>query len=203
MEKEENQRVRLTRRLLEESLLRLMREKRIENISVTELCRDAHINRATFYRYYRIPMDVMVDLARRITEEMGALIPDQEEAYYDGSYAVAICRFLWERRDTMKTVLSVTPDQELEKLFTDMFRRFWESSPYLNSHRYTSEEDRQLISTMISSGCYHMIRQWLLNDIRKTPDEIAELITRVYSCPPQKEMQNGISSGSSRVPVGD
>ena len=58
----DNQRVRLTKRLLSESLLDLMQQKDLDQISVIELCRKAGINRATFYRYYSNPVDVLQEI---------------------------------------------------------------------------------------------------------------------------------------------
>ena len=58
----ENQRIMLTKRLLKESLLRLLERKELDKISITELCREAGINRATFYRHYEIPRDILNEL---------------------------------------------------------------------------------------------------------------------------------------------
>ena len=52
MGEKQNQRVALTKRLLQESLLQLMKEKNIQNISVKELCEASGINRSTFYKHY-------------------------------------------------------------------------------------------------------------------------------------------------------
>ena len=52
MARKENQRITLTKKLLQEGLLRLLETKRLDKISVTELCREAGINRATFYNHY-------------------------------------------------------------------------------------------------------------------------------------------------------
>ena len=55
---------------------------------------------------------------------------------------------------------------------------------YLEQH-YHSERVAQarvddpdklhLISSFFCTGCYYMIREWLIRDINKTPREIAEL----------------------------
>lgn len=46
----EDRRTRLTKRLIAESLIELIKTKPVDQISVSELCRQADINRATFYR---------------------------------------------------------------------------------------------------------------------------------------------------------
>ena len=53
----ENQRMVVTKRMLKEWLLRPL-----DNIHVNELCRESGINRATFYRHYETPQDVLVSL---------------------------------------------------------------------------------------------------------------------------------------------
>ncbi|MCC8090140.1 MAG: TetR/AcrR family transcriptional regulator, partial [Oscillospiraceae bacterium] len=61
MNKKENQRVMLTKRLLKDALIRLLNGKSIDEISVTELCRESGINRSTFYHHYGSPYDVLAE----------------------------------------------------------------------------------------------------------------------------------------------
>ena len=58
MAQKENQRIALTKKLLQEGLLRLLEVKTLDKISVTELCRESGINRATFYNHYTSPQDL-------------------------------------------------------------------------------------------------------------------------------------------------
>ncbi len=60
----ESQRVRLTRRLLKESLFELLKNKSISKISVSELCVKAGINRTTFYAHYGSQYDVLQDIGK-------------------------------------------------------------------------------------------------------------------------------------------
>ena len=55
----DDQRVALTKRLLKEGLFRLLQTKDISKIGVTELCRESGINRATFYRHFEQPRDIL------------------------------------------------------------------------------------------------------------------------------------------------
>ena len=47
-----DRRVRKTRGQLRQGLVRLMREKSIQDITVKELCEECDINRGTFYLHY-------------------------------------------------------------------------------------------------------------------------------------------------------
>lgn len=181
MEIKENQRTRLTKRLLRESLLKLLESKPLQSVSVTELCRTAEINRATFYKYYAIPEDILSEIAEQITAELYAMMPESEADYYNGAFLTSICTFLWEQKDIVRLLMEAATDRKLEELFSDLFQRFWELSPYFKSHGYHTDSEHRLVSTLISSGCYHMIRLWLLEDMDKSPEEISALVTKVFS----------------------
>ncbi|MBP3434399.1 MAG: TetR/AcrR family transcriptional regulator, partial [Clostridia bacterium] len=77
----ENQRVALSKRLLKEALVRLLEKKKLDNITVFELCAEAGINRATFYRHYGIPKDLLLDLELDMVEEIRSVLkkPFQKE----------------------------------------------------------------------------------------------------------------------------
>ena len=60
----ENQRIRITKRMLREALIRLLGKKPIEKIRVQELCQEAQINRTTFYKYYGNQYDLALALLR-------------------------------------------------------------------------------------------------------------------------------------------
>ena len=69
-----NRRVLLTKMLLKEALLKLLQSKSIETINVSELCREADVNRATFYRHYNTPNDVLLDIGKELSDGMNRLV---------------------------------------------------------------------------------------------------------------------------------
>ena len=77
-----NQRISLTKQLLQDALLRLMKNRRIQEITVAELCREAGINRSTFYRHYDIPSAVLEDILYSHLQAIGkevTFLPDDRE----------------------------------------------------------------------------------------------------------------------------
>lgn len=48
----EDRRTQYSKRIIRESLFELMKEKPLDKISVTEICKKADVNRSTFYSYY-------------------------------------------------------------------------------------------------------------------------------------------------------
>jgi AcrR family transcriptional regulator len=65
MVKKTNIWVRVTQKVLQESLISLMKEKSVLNIAIKEICERAGVSRSTFYKYYHD----QYDLLRQIEEE--------------------------------------------------------------------------------------------------------------------------------------
>ena len=70
MTRKENQRIALTRRLLQEGLLRLLEHHKLEDISVTALCKEAGINRATFYNHYTSPTTLLEEMEQHLIAQL-------------------------------------------------------------------------------------------------------------------------------------
>ena len=66
----ENMRVRVTKRMLREGLLRCLKHTSIDKLSVSELCRESGVNRATFYNHYEIPKDILMEIGMEYADEI-------------------------------------------------------------------------------------------------------------------------------------
>ena len=78
--KEDDRRVRKTKARLREALVELLREKRVEEITVTELTRRADVNRGTFYCHYRDVHQMVEQLEERLRTYRQAIASGDREA---------------------------------------------------------------------------------------------------------------------------
>ena len=61
MENTDN-RVRYTKKVLQETLMKILQKKHIDKVTVKELCEEASVNRGTFYLHYSTPNDVLMEI---------------------------------------------------------------------------------------------------------------------------------------------
>lgn len=170
-----NQRIAVTKRMLHEALMQLLEEKSIDKISITELCDKAGINRATFYRHYNIPRDVLLEIEANFTEEISkyASIGLSSDAY---SYILNICSYVYENSNLIKMFIKNNSEQDLTHMMNDMFCRFLNNKEEYPNLAKLDEENVKLITSYIAGGCYFMLRQWLMEDVPKKPEEVANLL---------------------------
>ena len=54
------------------ALIRLMETRPFPTVSVTELCREADVQRSTFYAHYHNTMELLIDAVQKILEDFGS-----------------------------------------------------------------------------------------------------------------------------------
>ncbi len=177
----ENQRVVLSKRMLKEGLMALLKNKNIREISVNELCETAEINRTTFYRHYQTPHDVLIDIEldfAKLAQEK----PLPSTARGDiKKHALYLCEFLDKHRDTMKLFLQNSADNDVAVIYQRYFDLSLASRQLLYKGRPVSPEILQLRNTFFAYGIYAVIRQWILEDMPLTPEEVADLFAGSFN----------------------
>lgn len=181
MAKKENQRIILTKRLLQEGLLRLLETKELDKISVTELCRESGINRATFYNHYSSPQDLLADLETQLTEGMDQLMGYPTNTAEALVQLEAVCTYMQEHAHSIITLSRCHADADLADTFHKLNEHFPPRRPRSKLTVNMDEDSVHLTATFIYTGCYHLIREWLIKDIQKTPKEIAELLLGIIN----------------------
>lgn len=168
---EKNQRVEVTKRMLREGLLRLLETKDPDKISITELCRESGVNRSTFYRYYSLPKDILTEMQDLFIEEM----------YNDFKGSFTVCDvermfgYFLENKEIVKIFLRYNSDLDWIDLFNHFYGSFI-SKNALKAFHGLDEESSRLLFSYIAGGTSLVIRQWIMEDIPKSPKEIAEII---------------------------
>ena len=70
----EDKRIRRTKKLLRQALTRLMQQKDFQSITVTDVVREADINRGTFYAHYRDVYDLRDKIETGMIEDCRGMI---------------------------------------------------------------------------------------------------------------------------------
>ena len=177
----ENQRIAISKRLLRESLLRLLQTKELGEISITELCREAEINRATFYKYYSTPQDVLSDITMALIKEMKKIYRPLRTLDEVKTCVEKICEYVYEHADLIRLLIRANVDMEIAAAISELHQNFREDKESLGVLKGADDETLQMTAAFIGGGSYFLIRKWLLEDIRKTPEEVAELIFTILN----------------------
>ena len=169
------QRRTLTRRLIREALLELLKTQNIRKISVRELCDAAGVNRTTFYNHYNDTRDVLAEIEEKFIAQLS-----EETPLYAGPdglerHIELLCTRLQNNREVAIILMENNADPHFfDKLMTARENgSCWQQL----SSSYTVEEIT-LLQDFLSNGAYAMLLCWLKGGCRQSPGQIAGLMSR-------------------------
>ncbi len=179
-EKKNDRRVKYTRMVIRNSLIKFMKEKPITKITVKELCDDADINRATFYAHYQD----QYDLLRQVEEEIIDNIHQQLAGYdFQNSDLVqlemieSILVYIENNAELFAILLNnsngdMNFQQEVIKIIGKQH-----FIPIIGNDTFRIE-DAEYIFHFLASGSVGIIQMWLAGNMKKSAKEIAQLILK-------------------------
>lgn len=175
----EDRRVRRTRALLEQGLIRLLEKKPIREITVRELTDLVDINRGTFYLYYRDIYDMMEKTEEEYYSRLTALInadngEDDEKRIRNGLQDIFF--FIRENKDLCRVFLGEHGDpaflQKIHLLIKEKCREKWPKNLSI------SDTEFEYRYSFASFGTLGLIRYWLAADCDVPPEKVALLAER-------------------------
>jgi len=166
--KETNKKIIQTKRALRQALLSLIELKDIHEVTVSEVCREAKINRTTFYKYFSIPLDILVEYVDEICERVFISLGKNYDFTSESNLyemMLEICRIYYDNKNIMKIYIEC--NKTLLPIVQQIFVKHNNMDLIENSKIY-----------FISGGVTAIIFQWSVNDYKQLPEEIANVLTK-------------------------
>lgn len=176
-------RVAVTKRMIKEGLLQLLEEKTLEKIRINELCEKAGVNRATFYRHYNTPQDVLREIGLDFVKQIPKFDRPPQTLQEARFHLEAACTFVYEHSDVAKLILRNSTDEDMMFNMDQHYRTFLELRNKENAFPPIDEDTAGIVIAMIGGGCRCLLRKWILEDIPKTPGQIAAIMSSVIRWP--------------------
>ena len=76
-------RIRYTKMVIKDALISLLKEKSLNKITVKSICDLAEINRATFYKYYSDPFDLLGKLEQEMLSQLQNSLKSSAKSFRD------------------------------------------------------------------------------------------------------------------------
>ena len=174
----EDRRVRKTKRVLEECLAKLLREKPLKSITVAEL---ADINRGTFYLHYRDVYDMAEQIQNDFFEKFNRILDEHRPGENSELLLPLLDRIfelLAENADMAECMLGKNGDAAfIDRLKNNIKERCF--SYMYSSFRFDADAGFDYFYNFIESGCIGVFKAWLAGGMKETPQEMALLVEKM------------------------
>lgn len=178
-----DRRVRKTKKLLKDCLTRLLKEKKIQNITVRELTEMADLNRGTFYLHYRDVFDLLEQTEAELLNTFNQLINSHDARELTGRPSEVLSEIFSMARDEaplVEILLGENGDlnflNRLKALVREKCLRSW-----MEVYRHADSLAFEAYYSFIVSGCVGLVQHWLQSGMQQSPQELAALAERIIA----------------------
>lgn len=165
----------LTKRLIHESLLKMLKTRKINKISIRELCQIAGINRSTFYNHYGSQYDVLNEIAETYIQSTSfTVINDIASGKNIDECLTQVLQYMKDNIEFAKLVL----DQYNYDLISHITISLPQFDDMVIKHlpKNLDLDEKKAIASYVQYGTVRLLKEWILSDCLKSPKEETKLI---------------------------
>lgn len=165
-----NKRRQETRSRIERTFVQLLQTNELEDISVTMLCRLAEVNRTTFYANYIDIFDLVDAVGKQLEEDVLALYPESQTIKGNLDF-LTLFRHIYENQIFYKTYF---------KLGLDTNFSIPAYAEKISMENKVIDRNLEYRVEFFRAGLNAILKKWLANGCRETPEEIHKIIQTEY-----------------------
>lgn len=165
-----NKRKKQSQEKIEKAFVELLQIKELNQISVTNICKLTNLNRSTFYANYIDIYDLADKVKEKLESEVTLLYTDEQTNKYNSNNYLKLFYHIKENQLFYKTYFKLGFDNKhtIFKYDTNLSKEFF-NDEFIEYH-----------ITFFKNGLNSVIKLWLDNDCKETPEEINSIIQSEY-----------------------
>ena len=155
---------------IEKAFLDLLQSKTLNQITVSEVCKQAGLNRSTFYANYLDIYDLADSLRDKVEEGVKELYRQEVLEKYNSNDYLKLFKHIKDNQTLYKTYFQLGYDDNYQ-IFT--------YDTYLAQDHFQNRFIKYHME-FFRSGITKIIKMWLENDCQESPEEMFEILQSEY-----------------------
>lgn len=170
MNTKNNKRKRESMQKIEQVLIEFLQSKELSQVTVSDICKKANLNRSTFYANYVDIYELADTIREKLEANMSELYKDEILQGFNSNNFLILFRHIQQNQLFYKTYLKLGYDEKYKILKYDRELAKEEfGNRFIEYHM-----------EFFKSGITSIIKMWLKNGCKETPEEMAEIIKSEY-----------------------
>ena len=175
-----DRRTKYTKMMTKQALLELIVNQPLSKITVTDICNRADINRGTFYKYYSDPYDLLQQIENELFLDIKNIFQKSLSIVTNYDFLVQILEYIAKNSSVCKVLFITHGDKD----FISRILQLAHDKTIMEYRATASDatiESLEMLYIFISNGIVGITQNWIQNDMKQDPKELAELIIRLNS----------------------
>jgi AcrR family transcriptional regulator len=170
-------RVQRTRRLLQDALVQLMKEKPFREIQITEIADRAQVARPTFYLHYQSKQELLLSNVDAVFAEFyNELTNDIVTGNGDRKAHCILLFQYWARyADTLRMVVEADIHKELRDRLRKYCALVMSELPLPTRKSPIDKQSTEFIIDFVAGGAYMLLTHWIMQDMPCSAEQMGLL----------------------------
>ncbi|KRT90883.1 TetR/AcrR family transcriptional regulator [Bacillus paralicheniformis] len=171
-----------TKRAIKEAFLKLLHEKEINKITVSDLSRRADLGRGTFYLHYKDIFDLYEQIENELFDQLGRFYDDyfpSEDPHNLLTFIEKTTEYIYQNAAIFTLLTKPKGNILTINKFKDFFQRkiFEELSMIEQSENEVTCDEMEI--SFVVSGVVGVLEEWINEGMVQTPSHVAGVIHRI------------------------
>lgn len=176
MNTKNNKRYKISNEKIETTFLALILNHNYEEITISQICKLANINRSTFYAHYDDINDLIIKIESKFAKGMASIFNYGLRQTHDAF--IEMFTFVKKNKYFYKAFLSI-PYQTLAE--TNIKSNVLSNIKENNSNLINNDIEVYYRASFFGAGIKELCRLWLERDCQESPEDMAKLLYKEYS----------------------
>lgn len=173
---------------MDKALLTLLEKKDFEYITIKEICKEAQVNRSTFYLHYENTVDLLQETMQYNVQHFLTYFDDQEDIMSNihqlpleklvlikEDYLNPYLKYVKDNKRLFQTVMKHNETFDSHSAYEKMFQHIF--SPIMERYDI-AEKERKYMTAFYVRGIVAVIEEWLKSDCQDSIEEVVGIILK-------------------------
>lgn len=170
MNTKNNRRRRESMARMEKALIELLQTRELHQITVSDICKTCGLNRSTFYANYTDIYDLADKIREHVEEEINLLYEAERTQGFNSNDYLKLFRHIRDNQLFYRTYFKLGYDNQFKIKYYDVHQ----------AERHFENQHIGYHIEFFRSGLNAIIKMWLADGCRETPEEMDAIIRSEY-----------------------
>lgn len=179
--------------MIRETMMELLKNEQLSEITVSRLCEKAEINRSTFYTYYQDIADLYQTMKEQFIDEVIQSAVDNTTVTTKSStgkrIALKVSRFVYDHRDEYIVFYGRDGESDMTERLVKHYMDIIINNESKTKGKKPDTRKLEIYLTNLIEGQYRMHYKWISGYPEISPEEYAEMFSAVNANGALKEIK--------------
>lgn len=172
-----------TKKILFESLLKLMKNRNFEKIKISDICEESLVNRSTFYAHYQDKYELLIELFEEEKKLLLKDLEDNDNIIFSKEYLMELLSILIDHLDENKemyeAILANNRNGILIDFLIDAIERDASERLKNNNGIIDSDIPLDIVVKFYAGGLINIVITWITKKEKYSKEELLSYIDKL------------------------